>query len=179
MNDQRNRTLQSYAQGPILLTSFLCNIPRRMWAYKPSPDIWSIQETILHLADREAVEYVSCRARIADPDSSTPVINLNSWVARLGYFHQNTIEALGLIRRLRTGTYGLLLNLPESVWLRRTENPLQISRNLEAWLAQEERYIPAKIRCLHENYLTCPPRRIRKNVRIPAQDQESVASTLA
>jgi hypothetical protein len=179
MNDQRKRTLQSYGQGPLLLTSFLCNIPRRMWAYKPSPETWSVQETILHLADHEAIEYVSCRGRIADPDALTPAINLDCWVARLGYFHQNTTEALGLIRRLRMGTHRLLMNLPESVWARRTEGPRHKPQSLADWLVQEERYIPGRIRGLQENYLTWTARRARRNIKPSLPHQQPVESTMA
>ena len=178
MNDQRKRTLQSYGQGPVLLTSFLCNIPRRMWAYKPSPDTWSVQETILHLADHEAIEYVYCRGRIADPDAFAPTINLNCWVARLGYFHQNTTEALGLIRRLRMGTHRLLMNLPESVWSRMVEGPRHKPQSLEDWLVQEERYIPSRIRGLHENYLTWTERRARKSTRPAPLPQQAVEITM-
>ncbi|HXW62995.1 MAG TPA: hypothetical protein VEJ45_10365, partial [Candidatus Acidoferrales bacterium] len=64
--DERRQVLESFGRAPVLLSTILRQLPKKMWLYKPSPDRWSIHEIIVHLADSEASSYVRCRHQIAE-----------------------------------------------------------------------------------------------------------------
>jgi len=148
----RQEKLESFGYGPAMLSAALRPFPKKMWLYKPALERWSIHEIILHLADSEASGYVRCRRLIAEPASSGEEFDAARWAGSLGYFYQSTREALEIIRRLRKMTYQLLVRLPESVWSRRAENPLDGNLSLEDWMERQERHIPHHIEQMKQNY---------------------------
>lgn len=111
MNVERRRALESFKNAPAMLGAALRHFPRKMWLYKESPDQQCIHDTVLHLADCEVVEYVSCRRLIAEPGSTAPKIDLAVWSRSLGYFYQDIKGAMEIIRILRRTTYHLLENI--------------------------------------------------------------------
>jgi hypothetical protein len=161
--DERRQMLESFGRCPALLATVLRRLPKKMWLYKPTPQRWSIHEIILHLADSEASSYVLCRHLIAEPDKTLAKFDAARWAGSLGYFHQSTREALEIIRRLRRMTYGLLITLPEPVWLHSLEHPTEGRISLETWMDRQERHIPRHIEQMKQNYdswfLTHPPRK--------------------
>ncbi|MGC2417850.1 MAG: hypothetical protein WA434_08895, partial [Candidatus Acidiferrales bacterium] len=56
--NERRPILESFGRAPVLLSTALGQLPKKMWLYKPVPDRWSIHEIILHLADSEASSYI-------------------------------------------------------------------------------------------------------------------------
>lgn len=144
--------LESFARGPVLLSAALEQFPKRMWLYKPSDGLWSIHENILHLADSEAHAYIRCRRFIAEPGSSIVRFDSKSWACHLGYFHQSTREALGIIRSLRRITYELLIASPESVWEHSLEHATEGRLTLNEWLRLEKDHIPRHIDQMKRNY---------------------------
>jgi len=161
--DERRQVLESFGRAPVLLSTVLHQLPKKMWLYKPSPDRWSIHEIILHLADSEASSYLCCRHLIAEPGITIPDFDPEKWAATLGYLHQSTREALEIIRRLRRMTYSLIVRLPELVWLHTLEHPQQGKISLEKWIQRQERHIPHHIDQIKQNYGdwlgTHPPRK--------------------
>ena len=161
--DERRQTLESFGRGPALLCAAVRKFPRKMWLFKASQERWSIHEIILHLADREASEYVRCRHVIAEPGSHIYHIDSARWAESLGYFHQSTREALELVRRLRKMTYQLLAAVPEMVWANTMSHPREGLISLESWIERQERHIPHHISQMAENHETWlglhPPRR--------------------
>ncbi|HTR48726.1 MAG TPA: DinB family protein [Verrucomicrobiae bacterium] len=161
--DERRQMLESFGRAPSLLSLVLRQLPKKMWLYKPAPDRWSIHEIIVHLADSEASSYVRCRHLIAEPGRTIPEFDPARWAGTLGYFHQSTRESLELIRRLRKMTYGLLVTLPEPVWLHRLDHPEEGEISLEKWIQRQERHIPHHIEQIKQNYHvwigTHPPRK--------------------
>jgi hypothetical protein len=148
----RRQRVESFGRGPALLSVALRQFPHRMWLYKPSANNWSIHEIILHLADSEVIAYIRCRRFIAEPGS--PVLKFDGahWAGTLGYFHQNTREALEIIHRLRRMTYQLLVSLPEPIWEHTVEHPTQGRVNLGEWIEIQERHIPHHIDQMKQNY---------------------------
>ena len=146
-----------------MLSAAARNFPKKMWLFKTSEQRWSIHEIILHLADREASEYVRCRHVIAEPGSHIHHIDSARWAGSLGYFHQSTREALELVRRLRRMTYQLLAAVPEMVWANTLSHPTDGTISLERWIEKQERHIPHHIAQMAENYETWlgshPPRK--------------------
>jgi hypothetical protein len=150
--DERRQMLESFGRSPALLATGLRQLPKKMWLYKPSPQRWSIHEIILHLADSEASSYVLCRHLIAEPEKTVAKFDAARWAGTLGYFHQSTREALEIIRRLRRMTYGLLVTVPEPVWLHALDHPAEGKISLETWMSRQERHIPHHIDQMKQNY---------------------------
>jgi hypothetical protein len=150
--DERRQMVESFGRAPVLLSTVLRQLPKKMWLYKPSPEGWSIHEIIVHLADSEATSYVRCRHLIAEPGITIPDFDPDKWAATLGYLHQSTRESLEIIRRLRRMTYGLIVSLPELVWLRTLEDPPEGRTTLEKWIERQERHIPHHIDQIKQNY---------------------------
>lgn len=161
--DERRHMIESFGRGPALLCAALRPLPKKMWVYQPSSGRWSIHAIVLHLADREVNSYFSFRRLIAEPHHELADFDAAQWAGSLGYFHQSTREALEVIRRLRKMTYQLAVALPPPVWLRTLTHAQQGEITLEDWLQQQERYIPAYIEQIRQNYAawieTHPPRR--------------------
>lgn len=161
--DERRQIIESFGRGPALLCAALRPLPKKMWVYQPASGRWSIHEIILHLADREVNSYFSFRRLIAEPHHELADFDAAQWAGTLGYFHQSTREAIEIIRRLRKMTYQLAVALPPPVWMRTVSHAQQGQITLEDWLQQQERYIPAYIDQIRQNYAawiqTHPPRK--------------------
>jgi len=152
MNSERRRVLESFGNAPARLDAVLRQFPRRMWLYKKSSDCLSIHETVWLLADSEVVEYVHCRRFVAEPGSPALGIDLSDWPASLGYFHQDTKQALGIIRALRRGTYHFLVKLPETAWSRTVDLPTHGRLSLNEWLEIREACLPEHIQQMVRTY---------------------------
>jgi len=148
MNADRRRILESFRNGPTMLTAALRRFPRKMWVYKQVSDRPSIHDTVCQIADNEVIEYLYCRSLVATPESTTTGINSMPWSARLGYFYQDIKEAMGIIRALRRFTYHFLEKLPEDLWTRNADQ----CKSLDQWLAMRESYYPEQIRRMERTY---------------------------
>lgn len=138
----RHHTIELFGHGPMLLSDALRGCPKKMWLYRPAPDRWSIHEIILHLADSEANGYLRSRQFIVEPGSDSIEHDASTWASSLGYFHQSTRDALGLICRLRKMTHQLLRMLPESVWSHTVRLPKHGLLTLEQWTEKQATHIP-------------------------------------
>lgn len=148
----RQKKLEAFGHAPTLLSEALRRCPKKMWLYRPVADRWSIHEIILHLADSEADGYVRCRQFIAEPGSAALVHDASQWASSLGYFHQSTREALGLIMRLRKMTYEILRYIPDSVWAHTAHQAEQGTITLEQWLDIQLTHVPHHVEQIHENH---------------------------
>ena len=152
MNPERRRILESFSNGPTMLALALRRFPRKMWLYKETPEQQCIHDTVLHLADSEVIEYVSCRRLIAEPGSSTPEIDLALWSRGLGYFYQDIKGALEVIRVVRRVTYRLLEALPEVAWTYTADVPIHGCLSLREWLEIRENHYPEHIQRMERIY---------------------------
>ncbi len=148
----RHKKLEAFGRGPGLLAEALRKCPKKMWLYRPAADRWSIHEIILHLADSEAESYVRCRQFIAQPGSPVLVYHASVWASSLGYFHQSTREALGLITRLRKMTHQILCYVPDSVWAHTAQHPKRGTMTLDGWLDTQIVHLPHHIDQIYENH---------------------------
>lgn len=151
--ESRETALDKFGHGPASLAEALRKCPRKMWLYRPSQDRWSIHEIILHLADSEAEGYIRCRQFIAEPGSAAQVYDAATWASSLGYFHQSTKEALGLITRLRRMTHRILRYIPETVWLHSVQHPKKGTLTLDEWLEVQVGHIPHHIQQILQNHV--------------------------
>jgi hypothetical protein len=179
----RQKRLEAFGRGPALLSEALRKYPKKMWLYRPATDRWSIHEIILHLADSEAEGYVRCRQFIAQPGSPLLVYNASTWASSLGYFHQSTREALGLITRLRKMTYQILQYIPDPVWANTAQHPKQGTIALGEWLDIQSGHIPHHIEQIRGNYAawlkTHRQRRPAKRLAAAAPEQAVVLAPFA
>lgn len=147
----REQTVERFGRGPALLADALRRCPKKMWLYRPSPYRWSIHEIILHLTDSEAYAYICCRQFIAEPGSGVAEYDASTWASSLGYFHQSTREALGLVLRLRRMTHQMLRFIPDSVWSHTTLLPQKGTITLNEWLEIQANHIPHHIEQIQQN----------------------------
>ena len=90
LHADRQWKIESYGQAYAELEAALRRFPKDMWAYKPSPDRWSIHEIVVHLADSEANSYVRCRRLIAEPGLAVMAYDESRWATALRYHEQST-----------------------------------------------------------------------------------------
>lgn len=148
----RQQMVDLFGRGPRLLADALRRCPKKMWLYRPAPARWSTHEIILHLADSEAYAYICCRQFIAEPGSGVAEYDAAAWAATLGYFHQSTREALGLVSRLRKMTYQLLRFVPDPVWAHTTLLPKKGIISLDQWIQIQANHIPHHIEQINQNF---------------------------
>jgi hypothetical protein len=180
----RRQTIELFAGGPALLSEALRACPKKMWLYRPAPDRWSIHEIILHLADSEADAYIRSRQFIVEPGSDALDHSASTWAASLGYFHQSTRDALGLISQLRKMTCQLLRFLPDPVWSHTMKLPKEGLLTLELWVEKQAGHIPHHVEQIQQNWNDwSKTHRQRKPVtrllRAPDSDADAVLSPLA
>jgi DinB superfamily len=147
----RQQMVELFGRGPALLADALRRCPKKMWLYRPGLTRWSIHEIILHLADSEACAYICCRQFIAEPGSGAAAYDASAWASSLGYFHQSTREALGLVSRLRKMTHQILRFVPDSVWAHTGQVPTKGTMTLDRWLELQANHIPHHIEQIQQN----------------------------
>lgn len=150
-SEVRREMVDLFGCGPELLSSALRRCPKKMWLYRPTPRRWSIHEIILHLADSEAYAYICCRQFIAEPGSGVAEYDASAWATSLGYFHQSTREALGLVSRLRKMTHQILKFVPDTVWSHTTQVPGKGTLTLDRWLQIQANHIPHHVEQIQQN----------------------------
>jgi hypothetical protein len=108
--------LRLQAEAPDRLTSLIADAPSADLLRRPSPDKWSIQEIVAHLADDELVG--AYRIRLILSASGTPIqaFDQAEW-ARTGRYAARPVDAsLSLFRLLRQANLALLESLFPDEW---------------------------------------------------------------
>lgn len=152
MTEARIQKIESYGQAYSQLVQALKKFPQEMWQFKPTPELWSIHEIVIHIADSEANSYVRCRKLIAEPGTSVMAYDEPLWAKVLDYRHQSTEEALELFNCLRRVTYNLIKSLPETTWSHTIYHPENGTMTLDDWLDIYERHIPEHVQQMQSNY---------------------------
>lgn len=142
---ERKAKIERYGQSYDLLVNALDHFPQEMWRFKPSDDLWSIHEIIIHIADSEANSYIRCRRMIAESGESVMAYDENRWAIALDYHNQPTGTALELFHWLRRSSFELIQTLPDAVWTNTVEHPEIGEISLDDWLTIYERHIPDHI----------------------------------
>ncbi len=144
-NPEREAKIESYAQAHRLLLNALKRFPEEMWQYKPSPEVWSIHEIIIHITDSEANSYIRCRRFLAEPGEPLMAYNENRWAKELNYHDQNSEDALVLFHWLRKKSYDLIKKAPDEVWSRECFHPEDGIITMDDWLDTYDRHVPDHI----------------------------------
>lgn len=144
--------LELFARGPDILSEALRQCPRSMWRYRPGKGRWSIHEIILHLVDCDASAYLRCRQFIAEPGTTLRSINIPGWTTTLGYY-QSTIDALGVIARLRRMSWTVLRLIPDPVWRNVLHDADKGAVLLGEWAEVEAKHIPHYVEQIRQNHI--------------------------
>jgi hypothetical protein len=143
--EDRKQKIESYGKAYQYLTAALERFPREMWQYRPAPDLWTIHEIVVHIADSEANSYVRCRRFIAEPGRDVMAYDEPVWAHQLDYHTRDTGDALELFMSLRKNTYQLIRTLPEKVWANTVFHPENGVMTLDDWLDIYERHVPEHV----------------------------------
>jgi len=143
--EERALMIDSYGRAYDTLVEALDRFPHEAWHFKPSPDEWSIHETVVHITDSEANSYARVRRGIAEPGQAVMAYDENGWLHALHYSEQSYEDALQLFRWLRSNTYKLIKTLPEETWSNTIYHPENGTMTLDDWLHVYERHIPEHV----------------------------------
>jgi hypothetical protein len=108
--------IRSYAEGPRLLEAAVAGLSLNELRFTPGPEHWSIHENVVHVADTDMVAAVRMRYVIAQPRSTLVSFDQNKWARVLDYRSLSMIEALALLRAIRSTTAEILQRVPADSW---------------------------------------------------------------
>ena len=100
--------LDAAEKNPEAVAREVTGLKRKVLDYKPSPDKWSIQEIVCHLADAEIVFAHRMRQALADNEPTFSPIDQDAWAKQLGYDEATAAEMLALYALLRRSNLRLL-----------------------------------------------------------------------
>lgn len=126
--------LNEYLSGIEYLKNKVKEFDSDSFTYKPSPDKWSINEIIIHLADAEMNASTRMRKIIAESGSSIVPYDQNGWAQKLDYNAQNCEQYIGLFALLRDINFRLLKELPDETWDNFVNHPESGKITLKRWL---------------------------------------------
>ena len=138
---ERQARLAVYGAAYDELTTALAKYPREMWQYRPSDDVWTIHEILVHITDSEASSYVRCRRFIAEPGQSLMAYDEMQWALALDYHAQSVDDAVALFRWLRQSSYRLIQTVPETAWAHTAYHPENGTMTLDDWLEVYARHV--------------------------------------
>lgn len=153
---ERRAKIDSYGAAPAELEAALRALPRAAWQFRPAPDLWTIHEIAVHVADSEANSYVRCRRFIAEPGAGLMGYDETAWARALDYHAQSVDDAVALFRGLRTSTYQLIRSLPEAVWAHTADHSESGRMTLDDWLDIYERHVREHVAQMHAVYAAWP-----------------------
>ncbi len=144
--EERNTKIEEYGRGYQLLTAALADIPRDAWAFKPSPEEWSVHEIIVHMGDSESMAALRLRKLIVEPGSRLMGYEEARWAGALHYKDQDAEDALDIIRLARQTTYRLLKSLPDDAFAHSVIHPEHSEPyTFDSWLNIYSHHIPDHI----------------------------------
>jgi uncharacterized damage-inducible protein DinB len=149
---ERIEKIELYGNAYKILTEALREFPHEMWHYKPSPDDWSIHETVVHITDSEANSFIRLRRLVAEPGSTVMAYDEMKWAEALRYSDQSTEDALELFKWLRLTSYKLLTSLPETAWANTITHPENGTMTMDDWLDVYATHIPDHVEQMHRNH---------------------------
>jgi len=90
------KNLDEAEKSPKQIAAAVSGLPDKVLRYKPSPDKWSIQEILAHLADIEILYAYRMRQMLADKNPVIAPIDQDDWARNLGYMDTPAPEAVAL-----------------------------------------------------------------------------------
>jgi isopentenyldiphosphate isomerase/uncharacterized damage-inducible protein DinB len=128
---RRVELLDRYGAARNRLAAALQELPAEALAFRPGRDVWSIADTVIHLADNEAVDFVRLRMAIAQSGSPVQRYDEAGWVRELDYAGEDLEDALVAFSVLRERSRRLLVRMPDEAWKRTLLRPEGGERTVE------------------------------------------------
>ena len=151
--DKRKELIEEYGHGFDLIMAALDDIPREAWAFKPTPNEWSVHEILVHMKDGELNGVLRLHKLIAEPGSTLATYDPHIWSSALDYQHQDVDDALEMFRLLQRTTYHLLKTLPDEAWTRSIVHPEEKEPyTMDMWLEIYTEHVPEHCEQLREVY---------------------------
>ena len=106
------------AAAPARLAALLATVPPALFARRPSPGKWSIQEIVAHLADDELVGAYRIRLILSAPGTEIQAFDQDRWAETGRYAATEPWRTLELFRVLREANLELWHRLTPAEWER-------------------------------------------------------------
>jgi len=151
-HSERLAKIESYGKAHEVLVEALKQFPKEMWHYKPTPERWSIHETVIHITDSEANSFVRGRRFIAEPGKEVLGYDESGWAVALDYAKRDADETLELFKWLRQSSYNLIRTQPEAVWANTVNHSENGVMTMDDWLDVYDRHVPEHIEQMREVY---------------------------
>jgi hypothetical protein len=120
------RLVAIYSAGPKRLLLAIEGLSPAELASRARPGKWSIQETVLHVADAEIMGAARIRQHLAEPDYAFTVCNESEWVTVLRYQTADEARvrsALELFSALRKTTLPVIRLASPDQWKKSAPHP--------------------------------------------------------
>jgi len=146
------------ARTPRLLEILTSRTSPARLTRRPVPGKWCPREIVGHLNDCEWVFGVRYRKIAAEPGSTLPAFEQDSWVNRLGNAKMPLKGVLGTFAAMRSANVALLKSLPASAWKQTAEHPEYGSLRLKDLILHLATHDASHLARLED---LCPPTRAR------------------
>ncbi|PPD57428.1 DinB family protein [Dehalogenimonas etheniformans] len=152
MNSLKKKLLlDSFVAAPDQLESALKSIDLKIVDWKPGQGEWSVRQVVFHVVDGEANYYLRIRKAIAEPGGTVIAYDQNKWTDHFDYPGRSIEEGLRLFRLLRTSTYQLMAQLPDSAWANTVQHSERGTLTLENLLNGTESHVLEHLRQIQDN----------------------------
>jgi hypothetical protein len=91
-------------------------MPAAIVQFRPEPNMWTIQEHLVHVMEAEVAVFHRYRKAIAEPGGPVIGFDQDRFTPALDYHGTTIAEALGIIKLLRTIAYRQLLGIITQDW---------------------------------------------------------------
>ena len=156
MPTTRQEYLDMFITSPDEFVTELHRIPRAIWDFRPSPDIWSITDIIYHVVESEAQHYLICRTALAEPGKTIMTYDENVWLTALQTPAVSIDDLLELLLVMRRINGSILRALSNDQWRNTFNHPDFGITDLDTWLIYRAKHIPehiAQIKRRHRDWI--------------------------
>lgn len=110
------KPLEIQADTPVRLEKLLAGASPAKLAHKASPEKWSVNEVIGHLADAELVAGYRLRSILGAPGGPIAAYDQNKWAEAGNYVACDARESLETFKALRKSNLRLMKSLKAEQW---------------------------------------------------------------
>lgn len=110
------KPLEVQAETPVRLEKLVAGASPAKLAHKPSPEKWSVNEVIAHLADAELVVAYRIRTILGAPGGPITAYDQDKWAETGNYVGSDARESLETFKALRKSNLRLMKSLKPEQW---------------------------------------------------------------
>ena len=152
-NDERERLIRLYAEGPARLRAAFESVPEEARQWRPGPGKWSAHEVVVHCADSETNASARIRYLAAEKEPLILGYDQDEWARTFDYHQHPADAALATVEAVRGNTVPLLRRLPDSAWAREGRHTESGRYTGESWLHSYANHVENHARQIERNVL--------------------------